>query len=172
MNPRWLLVMRHGKSDRQAEVRSDFNRPLTGRGKKAVKRISRWMVQNGIKPDLIVSSPAIRARQTALRLCKDLNIDSATIFWEPDIYEADLNALLRVLSQCEPKDQTVILIGHNPTLEDLVRYLAGPELTDEGTGLLPAGGVAKFEMPQDWKRLYPGSGRNCSIIRPQQLRDE
>ncbi|MDH3690902.1 MAG: histidine phosphatase family protein [Gammaproteobacteria bacterium] len=173
MSSRHLLLLRHGKSDWHSDAKSDFDRPLNTRGKKAVKSMCRWMTAQGIRPDWIVSSPATRARQTTLRLCKELQVDGSTVFWEPSVYEADLNSLFQVLAQCPTEESTVMLIGHNPGLEALVRYLAGPQLEDSTDNkLLPTAALAQFEMPEDWAQLYPGSGRNLLITRPRDLRGE
>lgn len=170
MTPRCLLIMRHGKSDWTSEAKSDFDRPLATRGRKAVKRMCGWMIGEGIRPDLVISSPANRARQTALRVCKELGIDGTNILWDPSIYEAELGALFRVLSECRGEDQSVMLIGHNPSLEALVRYLSGAEVgAIEATKFFPTAAVARFDMPDDWTQLYPGSGRNMSITRPRDL---
>lgn len=158
---------------RDTDVKSDFDRPLNTRGKKAVKTICRWMATNDVRPGWVVSSPATRARQTTLRLCKELQIDSSTVFWEPSVYEADLSTLFQVLAQCPTEERTVLLIGHNPGLESLARYLAGPQLEDSADDkLLPTAALAQFEMPEDWTKLYPGSGSNYWITRPRDLRRE
>ncbi len=119
-----------------------------------------------------MSSPAERARQTASKVCKCLDFNKKRIAWDAAIYEAGGADLLAVLARC-PKDAgTVLLIGHNPGLEWLLRHLAGEDLEPPRDGkLLPTATVARIEMPDDWSTLGPGSGQLLSITRPRALKD-
>src|SRR5690349_13127371 len=96
---RELLVMRHAKSDREVPVRRDFDRPLAGRGRKDAKRMGRWMEEEGLRPGLVVASPAVRARDTAERAAKAMDIDPGAIRREPRLYDAGLDRILRILAE-------------------------------------------------------------------------
>ena len=85
---RELLVFRHGKSDWTSDASSDFERPLAKRGKKAVKQMGAWLEEQGHLPDCILSSPALRAKQTTLRLCRFAGMDESGITWLQAFYEA------------------------------------------------------------------------------------
>jgi phosphohistidine phosphatase len=168
--PRELLLLRHAKSDWDAGTLSDFDRPLAKRGKGDAPKVGAWLYREGLVPDHVVSSPAVRARQTATKICKRLDFKKKRIIWERAIYEADVPALLAVLARCPATAATVLLIGHNPGLEELVRHLAGEdlELPDDGK-LLPTATVARLEMPGDWQELKRGNGHLVSITRPRNL---
>ena len=121
-------------------------------------------------PDHVVSSPAKRASQTAIKVCKRLDFKKSRIFWEERLYEAGVPELLGVLANCPGQAATVLLIGHNPGLEDLVRHLAGDDLPlPEDGKLMPTATVARFEMPDDWSRLDAGSAHLLSMTRPRSL---
>ncbi len=167
---RELLILRHAKSDWDAGAASDFDRPLTRRGKHDAPKIGAWLRQEGLVPDHVVSSPARRARQTALRVCKALEIGKGQVDWDPQIYEGSLTGLLEVLGRCPPDAPRVLLIGHNPGLETLVQHLSGAALTlpDDGK-LLPTGALARLAMPEYWADLTPGCGQFVSITRPRTL---
>jgi phosphohistidine phosphatase len=167
---RELLILRHAKSDWDAIAVADFDRPLTGRGKQDVPKIGAWLQRHGLVPDHIVSSPAERARQTVVKLCKTLGIDKAKIVWDPAIYGATLNALLGVLARLPASASRVLLVGHNPGLETLLEYLCGDPLEPADDGkLLATATLARLELPPDGAPPAPGSARLISIIRPRDL---
>jgi len=165
--PRELLLLRHAKSDWESGVLADVDRPLAKRGKSDAPRVGAWLYREGLVPDHVVSSPAERARQTATKVCKRLDFKKKRIVWENAIYEAGVSELLGVLACCPEQAGIVLLIGHNPGLEELIRYLAGDdlEIPDDGK-LLPTAAVARLEMPHDWSRLEPGSAHLVAITRP------
>ncbi|KXX66013.1 SixA phosphatase family protein [Marichromatium gracile] len=170
--PRELLILRHAKSDWDAGAVTDFARPLAKRGRRDAPRIGAWLYREGLVPDQVLSSPAERARQTAIMVCKRLDFDKRRIHWEPGLYEADLPALLEILAQCPQAAATVLLVGHNPGLEQLLQYLAGDDLEPPGHGkLLPTAALVRLEMPADWTRLEPGCANLLALTRPRQLAD-
>ncbi len=167
---RELLILRHAKSDWESGAASDFDRPLDARGKRDAPRVGAWMHATGLVPDQILSSPAKRARQTAKQVAKQTGRAKQNITWEPAIYGGTLTDLLGALAGCSARARTVLLVGHNPGLEELLRYLAGPTAENPPDGkLLPTATLARLEMPSDWQRLDPGCGRLLSITRPRAL---
>ena len=168
---RELLILRHAKSDWKSDAASDFDRPLAKRGKKDAPRIGAWLYREGLMPDAVVSSPAERARETTLKVCKSLDFNKKAIAWDDAIYESELADLLAVLARCPADAATVLLIGHNPGLEELVRHLTGGDHDEPSDGkLLPTGAVARLEMPNDWSSLDAGCAVLLSITRPKQLK--
>jgi phosphohistidine phosphatase len=167
---RELLVLRHAKSDWSSDATSDFARPLAKRGRKDAPRVGEWLYREGLVPDLVISSPAERAKQTAEKVCKSLDIRKKKIKWEGAVYGAGVTDLLNVLAACPAEASTVLLIGHNPGLEDLVVFLAGDEIDEPKDGkLLPTAAVARLEMPEDWSALSPGCAQLVTITRPRML---
>jgi len=167
---RELLILRHAKSDWDAGASSDFERPLAKRGKKDAPRVGEWLFREGLVPDLVISSPAERARQTAVKVCKSMDYKKKKIQWKKQLYEASLDRLLRLLAGCPPAAQTVLVVGHNPGLEDLVSYLAGDDLEEPADRkLLPTATLARLEMPNDWAALDAGCALSVAITRPRNL---
>lgn len=169
---RELLLLRHGKSDWDQGV-ADFERPLQERGKQGALKIGLWMVQQGLIPDAIVSSPAVRAFETAKKLSKTMGLDVRAITQDQRIYAAGLPMLLKVLADCPADAQRVVLVGHNPGFEDLVIYLAGDKLSIPPDGkIMPTAALARFTMPDDWHALVEGAGKLESITLPGGLPDK
>ncbi len=176
---RELMLLRHGKSDWDAGAATDFERPLAPRGRKAVKRMGQWLREQDLIPDYIISSPAERARHTIRRLCRFAKIPDSGIAWAPNIYEADLDALLEAIAHCSRDWSRVLLVGHNPGLEYLVRYLADESIKNwdadesiknwDADNLMPTTALAQLEMPDDWTQLAPGSARIIAITRAREL---
>jgi phosphohistidine phosphatase len=169
--PRELLILRHAKSDWDSAAGSDFERPLAKRGKKDAPRVGEWLYREGVIPELVLSSPAQRARDTALKVCKCLDVSKKDIIWAGDIYEAELRTLLAVLARVPADAQVVLLVGHNPGLEELLRHLAGSDVDEPEDGkLLPTATLARLEMPDDWTQLASGSASLIGLVRPRQLK--
>lgn len=156
---RELMLLRHAKSDWSEDV-SDFNRPLKKRGRKAAIRMGEWLLKQHLLPDLIVSSPAVRAQETAKQVCKGLNIERCDDILHLDerIYETDLSTLKKVLADCPSLKKRILLIGHNPALEELLRYLVDSPVPDQDGKLLATTTLAIIEMPDDWKIIPPQIG--------------
>jgi phosphohistidine phosphatase len=169
---RELLILRHGKSD-WGTGDDDFHRPLTERGKRGAQRMAIWMLEGKVLPDCVVASPAVRALVTAQKACKAMGLRPQDIEKDPRVYAAGLEELLAVLADCPRKAKRVMLVGHNPGLEDLLTYLADqPIPLPEDGKLLPTATLARLRMPDDWKKLEQGCARLKSITRPSAVADK
>lgn len=119
-----LFLLRHAKSDWNNPNISDFERPLNKRGLETAPFIGKLLYDRKIQPDLILSSPAMRAKQTAI-LIKESAEFSAEITLEKRIYEASLFTMLEILSEIDEKLSSVLIVGHNPSIENIIRTLSG-----------------------------------------------
>lgn len=122
-----LLIMRHAKSDWHDSQLSDHERPLNGRGLTDAPHMGQWLQQNGITPDLIVSSTANRAQTTAKLLIEAAGFNSPLITHN-SFYLAPPSAYIHYLQQLENQFQRVMVVGHNPGLEELVTVLTGEHI--------------------------------------------
>jgi len=166
-----LCLLRHGKSDRDLAV-DDFDRPLKKRGKTAVQRMGEWMQQQLILPDYLVSSPAKRAISTANIAHKALTVEGLDIMQDKRMYQSGLEAIKSVLAECPINAARVLLVGHNPDLEDLLIYLVGASRLPETNKLLPTSSLVRLKMPEDWSTLEPGCAQLLSITYAKSLLDE
>jgi phosphohistidine phosphatase len=130
-----LIIMRHAKSDWSTNV-DDFDRPLNKRGHKEAKKMGAWLKRQKLVPDLIVSSPAKRAKQTIRIVCEQLGKDVPDIIWDDRIYETGVHDLLQVVTEHGKSAKRMLLTGHNPGLDHLVDYLVKDEPSRSATGKL------------------------------------
>ncbi|MBF0213757.1 MAG: histidine phosphatase family protein [Magnetococcales bacterium] len=173
---RQLIIMRHAKSAWDTNAASDFDRPLAKRGLLDAPRMGQWLLDQDLIPDFIVSSPALRAKQTILEVCKVLDIKKKAVQWDARIYGAGTEELIEVLTELPKQTRIAMIVGHNPGLEMLVSYLSRPGLALSGdedgeAGLVKTATVAHLQMPSDWTHIGPGCATLNTLISPRELID-
>ena len=168
---RELWLLRHGKSDRNLAV-DDFDRPLKKRGKRDAQSIGDWLHRLHLKPDWIVSSPAKRAISTAKIVHKALAVEGLVINQDKRLYQEGFERLKTVLAECPLEARRVLLVGHNPELEDLLINLVGAAHLPDADKLLPTATLARLLMPNDWVHLDDGCARLMSITCAKSLTEE
>jgi phosphohistidine phosphatase len=165
-----LLLFRHAKSDWGDAGLPDFERPLNHRGQKAAERMGRWMKEAHIQPEWIVSSPAKRAVETVAGLRKHLDIPDTLVQFDERIYMADVPTLVDVAARCPEDMDNIMLVGHNPGMDDLLTWLCGPDLPRSSKGkLMATATLAQINMPDDWQQLAPNCGKLQQIVRPGEI---
>ena len=164
-----LLILRHGKSDWSTHD-NDFERPLKKRGKRESKRLGLWMLQQKIIPDFILTSPATRALATAKKICQSMEIPSSYIHNNLRIYSANSHTLKQIIQQLPKQANRVLIIGHNPGLENLVLKLADQTMTiPEDSNLLPTATLVHFKLKNSFANLIDHSATLQSITRASSL---
>ncbi len=168
-----LYLARHSKSAWDTDANHDFERPLSARGTQDAYRMGKALKALGWQPQSIIASPAIRAKQTCQLLCESLDIPLQTVIWNRDMYAAYVVTLLHILS-CQPASiQSVMLIGHNPAMEDVLVHLCGETLwrshSQKNGKLFTTGNVAKITLDVDWKDLVMCEARLVQLLRPKAL---
>ncbi len=142
-----LLLLRHAKSSWKDDSLNDHERPLKKRGKKDAKRIAKVILENDLIPDLILSSSAMRARETVAIIIENLDTDIETIF-SRELYMAEPEDFFEILSAIDNPHQIVMIVGHNPGLEAFLQILGGE------IEALPTAGLAQLVLPlEDWHEI-------------------
>lgn len=149
---RELVLLRHAHAEPSVPGQADPDRPLTDHGRAEAAGAARWMAAHGLRPDRVLCSPAVRARQTLEVVLEALGTD---LPWqvEPRIYEATPGALVAVADEAGEAGR-VLLVGHNPGLEQLVALLASGQSGDYRG--MPTAGVAVLSVPAG-AALEPGA---------------
>ncbi len=165
---RRLLLLRHAKSAWDRPL-PDIERPLAERGRRAARLIGDWLAERGDPIDATLCSPAERTRQT-WDLVRARLPDPPAANTVPEIYEGDREALLGVLAGVPDDRYCVLLIGHNPGLDSLLRWLVPEEPATTAKGkLMTTGAVAVLACPQRWDRLAASGAELEVLMRPKSL---
>jgi phosphohistidine phosphatase len=157
-----LLLLRHAKSSWADPHMADFDRPLNERGVAAAPFMGGIMSREQLIPDLILSSPAERARNTAelVRLGSRLEIE---IRYDERIYEASPQTLQRILIESDLHVTSLMIVGHNPGMEGLIRLLTGDSAE------MPTAALAEIDLKiQEWKDVRPLAGDLVRVMRPKE----
>jgi phosphohistidine phosphatase len=172
MKDKTLLVLRHGKSDWSTGL-EDFHRPLVSRGRVGSRKMGAWIRHLDLLPDTVLSSPAERARMTTVHACKAMGVSLDSVRWDERLYATSVAEHLAALADCPKTAGRVMLVGHNPGLEELVEYLAAGEVDVPADGkLLPTSTLAQLEMTGEWKGLKRGCARIVAVTRPAEVPED
>jgi phosphohistidine phosphatase len=159
-----LLLLRHAKSSWKDKDDNDFDRPLNQRGMKAAPAIGRTMSKRKLRPGLVLSSPAERARQTIQLVIEGAGIKT-DLRYDERIYEATGARLFEIVTQLEDDSEMAMLVGHNPGLEELLEILTGE------SHRLPTGALVCIELDIDkWSKCRAGAGRQLWLLKPRNLK--
>ena len=157
-----LLVLRHAKSSWKDRSLEDHDRPLNKRGRKAAPRMGRLMVEENLIPDLLLCSTATRARETWRRLNKQAGWTIEERFL-PAFYPGDPVGILQSLRDLPERVRSVLVVGHNPCLEQLVLTLTGTPVT------MPTAALVHLRADGPWASLHSARMLQCWL--PRQLED-
>jgi phosphohistidine phosphatase len=165
-----LTLLRHAKSGWDPPVARDFDRPLNARGRKAARAMGREMRRLGLGFDLVLASPAVRVTETLTELAQGYGAAVETSFDET-IYLAPVETLLALVRATDDSDGRLLLVGHNPGMEQLALLLSGAgPLRDEVAAKYPTGALAEIALDTNhWRDARPGEGRLDRFIRPREL---
>ena len=150
-----LALFRHAKTERDSESGRDFDRRLTERGRSDAGRMGKEI--RGQAFDLVLSSPAARAAETAELAALQPRFDQR-------IYNASADDLLAMVQGCDDSLSSVMLIGHNPGFEQLASRLIGGQVE------MPTGSVAEMELPiESWRDAGNSAARLVRLLQPKEL---
>src|SRR4051794_35982425 len=170
-----LYLLRHAKSSWDDANVSDHDRPLSARGARAARRIAGHFRRAHIRPDLVLCSSAVRTQETLGALAPVLD-DGPKVHVEAELYGASEYELLARARRVPEAVNAVLIIGHNPGIEDLATYLddgTNPDVSARFREKFPSGGLVTLVCRSDrWRELTGGSSRAASFVVPRELPDE
>lgn len=160
-----ILIMRHAKSDWSTGA-EDFDRPLNKRGKKAAPLMGIELIKRDIVPDIIISSPAKRARQTTKRLIKKCEYKNEVHF-DKEFYFGSVSDVFTALKALENQYNRAMVVGHNPIWESLVTKLS----IDNPMVIMPTAAIVSLKAPiESWNDLEYGICDFEWIVTPKMLK--
>lgn len=163
--PKRLFLLRHAKSSWDQPGMADHDRPLARRGRRAAGLIARHLQSEGISPSLVLCSSARRTRETL-----ELARPGGEVRIERELYGAAKDELLDRLRRVPDTVESVMLIGHNPAVQDVALDLAagGARLTDVKRKY-PTGALASLTLAGRWDELRPGGAELAAFVTPKEL---
>ena len=165
---RRLHLLRHAKSSWDDPGLGDHDRPLAPRGLKAAERIARWIEAHDVRPQLVLCSSAVRARETLAAVEQALG--SPRIVVDDGLYAASADALLLRLGRVSDDISDVLLIAHNPGLADLCLSLARPSPERDQIGeKFPTGALVTLGTSVSWAALEPECATIVQLALPREL---
>ncbi|MFD9499929.1 SixA phosphatase family protein [Streptomyces sp. NPDC060035] len=164
---RRLVVLRHAKSAWPDDV-ADHERPLAPRGRSDARAAGRWLREAGCVPDLVVCSTARRTRQTWALVSVELE-SGTPVTHDARLYQASAGEVLGVVRDIPTHVRTLILIGHNPGVQDLVLMLTGEaerNALEQTRTKFPTSAISVLCLPGPWSGLEPGAARLTETVVP------
>jgi len=157
---RTLVLLRHAKAATPGD-KPDFERDLANRGRRDATAAGAWLARHGLYPDLVICSPAARTRQTwhqvAVALAQAAPEHAAPeVRYDPGLYEGGRTEVIDALRAVPDDAETVLVIGHNPTMSDVSVLLRPDDVDPDWPGLKTAG-LAVHRTDRPWADTEPGS---------------
>jgi phosphohistidine phosphatase len=144
---RELILIRHTKSSWVQVDAHDFDRPLKKERTPDAENMAKYLKILGLKPDLILCSPALRTKQTAEFFCDKLKYDYDKIVFDMRLYESSAEDYMQVIRETDKKNKTLVVIGHNPSVTDFANWFLKSRIEE-----VPTTGVVWFEFDNnDWE---------------------
>jgi len=144
-----LLIVRHAKSSWKDPHLVDHQRPLNKRGKKAAPEMGRRLKKRGVRPDMIVSSDARRAVDTAAAIAEAIGVSPKAIRQTPELYHGASDRIIEVVRQLKDKWKRVMLVGHNPGLTEMAN-----RFTPDPIANIPTAGVVELMFnTRSWRNI-------------------
>lgn len=162
-----ITLLRHAKSSWDDPSLPDFDRPLNSRGRRNAPEMGRRLKLGGQVPDLIVSSPALRAITTARMAAHEMGFPEGNIIEEPALYHAHAGRILAIVNSLESYADHLVLVGHNPGFNDFANRLSETRVDNLPTAALFA---VDFDV-EDWSDIRPGEGRFVYFDYPKKPRN-
>jgi phosphohistidine phosphatase len=164
-----IIMVRHAKSSWKDLSLDDFDRPLNKRGKKNAPFMGKKLKERQIMPDLVLSSPAKRARKTAVAITKAIGYPKKKIVFDDNMYHANVWYLFEIIRNMDDKHETIMLFGHNPDFNDLADLL----LRKNQVYNIVTTGVycIKFNVDQ-WQKVQQGKGESVFYDYPKRYQTE
>lgn len=163
-----LYIMRHAKSGWPSADAPDFDRTLTRRGERNALRIGQWMKENNQLPQKILSSSAVRAKQTTQFVIQELeSINSEKVIYDKALYLADSDTLIDFIQMYKDDVNSLMLVAHNPGLEQLIHFLSSDSDTEYRS--MTTANLAIFEYPDNQFNPLTDKGKLIEFIKPKEL---
>lgn len=157
-----LYIVRHAKSAWDQTSLDDHERPLVEKGKKRTKKVIEYLVEKKVRVDLIISSDAVRAKDTAMIIAKGLSYPLRNIQLSASIYNSDLQTLVNYFYDLSDDVESLMIVGHNPTFTSFANFFL-----DKKIDWLSTSGIVCIEFETDkWENVLSAEKRTKFVVSP------
>ena len=143
-----LYLVRHAKSDWSDQSLTDFDRPLNKRGKKDGPFMGKVLREKEVAPDIIISSPAKRAKKTAIEIAEKLSYTVKRIIFIEELYDASSKEILHIVKSIDEQNNSAMIFGHNPGLTLLNNYISNKYIDN-----IPTTGIVALSLDVKWSEV-------------------
>lgn len=165
-NTKTLTLIRHAKAEKGANDISDMDRPLKNKGEKHATRLALWLKEQNYRPDLVWSSPAVRTHMTARIILNTLGTPTSILRIRTSLYMADAEQILRMIHKTPEHTTHLMLVGHNPAIEELMNMLCAKDYEH-----VPPGTVCSIEFTNcSWNEVNTENGITRIFATPTMLK--
>jgi phosphohistidine phosphatase len=162
-----LYIVRHAKSSWDYPELDDRDRPLNKRGKRNAPEMGKRLAEQRIKPELLITSPAKRARATAKTMAREMGIPPDEIVRTEHLYHGSIRTILDVISSTNDQVQEMMIFGHNPGFTDLANHLTGGDIYN-----IPTCGIVAIEFDMEsWREIETTKGTLLFFDYPKKSRE-
>jgi len=155
-------LIRHAEAEEREKGEKDIDRGLTSEGIQNATRTGYFFQQNGIQPDILISSPARRTRATAILIAEQMKYETNQIHFNDDLYEASVRNLMQAINNLKSSWSNVFIVGHNPSITYIAEYLTNSE-----SGSVAPGGFVKIQFSfDDWAKVSEATGDLIEVKDP------
>jgi len=165
MNLKTLYLVRHAKSDWSDQSLTDFDRPLNKSGKKDAPFMGKVLREKEVAPDIIISSPAKRAKKTAIEIAEKLNYTVERIIFNEELYDASSKEILHIVKRIDEQNNSAMIFGHNPGLTLLNNYISNKYIDN-----IPTTGIVALSLDVKWSEVDKFSCKQLFIEYPKLYR--
>jgi phosphohistidine phosphatase len=157
-----LYIVRHAKSAWDQIALDDHERPITEKGKKRTKKVIEYLVEKKVTVDLIISSDAVRAKDTAMIIAKGLSYPIRNIQLSSSVYNSDLQTLMNYFYDLSKDVESLMMVGHNPTFTSFANFFL-----DKKIDWLPTSGIVCIEFEtEQWENVLNAEKRTKFVVSP------
>lgn len=167
MDERKVFFVRHAEANYPEMGQGDIDRTLTTKGEKDAQKLGTWLKQNNYFPDKTFVSSAKRTTQTANIIAKNLNYPSEKLIFESSLYQASVLGVIDLLQQIPNEVSSLMVIGHNPTMMEMIPYLT----TNSGTHFPPCT-ISLISFSINWSQITAKKGSFLWLNTPNDLNIE
>jgi len=157
-----IVLIRHGKASHDSFFIKDIERPLIEKGVDRTKKISKYLLDGNIIPELLISSSAVRAFETAKVVASEFNYNEKKIILFESLYGCDISEYLKIIHSLENKINTVFIFGHNPGISECYSYLN----RNSQVTLPTSGTVVLTSSSKKWISISPENTKLAKLFSP------